>query len=374
MFDYNFYLNPVFWAIATVFLVQVGIYLLLFRKVAAYKVKKIGGSMEPITVVIAAKDEDDNLAKNLPLILEQDYAKFEVIVVDDQSEDGTQDLMAELSLKYPNLKVITIEPHINDFKGKKLALTLAFKAANYETLLLTDADCTPLSNQWLKSMASAYRDKKTEFVLGFSPYKKYGGLLNLLIRYETFYTALQYFSYALSGKPYMGVGRNLSYKKSLFFTKKGFSPYLKIAAGDDDLFVNMHSTKKNTQVQLAKDSFMLSEPKKGWGEWFRQKRRHVSVSKFYKGGDKRRLGFLWLANFLFYTSIALGCIWPGLLFPTLGVFLLRMILQLIIFGMAGKKLHSPYLWVAAPILDIFFQVLLMPYLGLVGLFTKKRDW
>ena len=375
MFDYNFYLSPVFWAVGAVFLVQVFIYLLLFRKVAAYKIKEISGSLEPITVVIAAKDEIDNLTRNLPAILEQDYPKFEVIVVDDQSEDGTNDLLAEMALKYPHLKIITIEPHINDFKGKKLALTLAFKAANYEILLLTDADCVPLSNQWLKTMQAGYRDKKTEIVLGFSLYKKYSGLLNLLIRYETFYTALQYFSLALSGKPYMGVGRNLSYKKSLFFNKKGFSPYLKIASGDDDLFVNMHSTKKNTQVQLTKDSFMISEPKRGWGEWFRQKRRHVSVSKYYKGGDKRRLGFLWFANFIFYIAIALGCIWPGLLFPTLGVFALRMILQLIIFGMAGKKLYSPYLWIAAPILDIFFQVLLMPFLGLIGIFSRKRrDW
>ncbi len=374
MFDLQFYLDPIFWAVGFVFLIQVLIYLLLFRKVAAYKPMPLAESFEPVTIVICAKDEDEQLKTNLPLILEQDYPEFEVIVVDDQSYDETADILGAFSLQHPHLKVIAIEPHINEFKGKKLALTLAFKAAKYETLLLTDADCTPQSKQWIKSMQSAFIDKKIEFVLGYSPYKYYGGLLNLLIRYETFYTAMQYISFALSGKPYMGVGRNLSYKKSVFFAKKGFSPYLKIAAGDDDLFVNMHASPKRTKVQLNPESFMLSEPKRTWGEWIRQKRRHISVSKFYKGGDKRRLGMLWLANFLFYIVIAAACFFPTQWIPALGIFSLRMIIQIIIFGIAGKKLNFKYVWLAAPFMDFLFQIIIMPLMGMGSMFSKKSDW
>jgi biofilm PGA synthesis N-glycosyltransferase PgaC len=375
MWDINFYLEPLFWLISLLFILQLFIYLFLFRRVAVHKPDcSPGNDHFPVTVVITAKDEATNLAANLPKILGQDHAEFEVIVVDDQSEDGTQDLLLELSSQYPALKVITIEQHINDFKGKKLALTLAFKSARYETLLLTDADCEPMSDQWLKLMAAGYKEPETEFVIGYSPYKKYGGMLNRIIRYETFYTALQYFSFALGGRAYMGVGRNLSYRKALFFSKKGFSPYLKVAAGDDDLFVNMHSTKINTKIQLCPDSFTLSEPKRSWSTWIQQKRRHSSVSKYYKASDKRKLGGIWLANFLFYLSIVAGCIYPGLLFPTLGILFLRIILQCVIFGMAGRRLYSKNLWIGAPILDLLFQLFILPWLGLVSIFSKKKEW
>jgi hypothetical protein len=116
------------------------------------------------------------------------------------------------------------------------------------------------------------------------------GALNKIIRFDTFHTALQYLSYALAGQPYMGVGRNLSYKKAVFLRNKGFSAINHVPGGDDDLFINKVATKENTAIVIDKDTFTLSDPKKNFGEWFRQKARHYTTAKYYKPRHKFLLG------------------------------------------------------------------------------------
>src|SRR6185312_2609594 len=152
---------------------------------------------------------------------------------------------------------------------KKFPLSMGIKSSRYETLLLTDADCVPASEHWIQLMQNGYREG-TEIVLGYGAYNKAEGLLNKIIRFETFHSALQYLSYALAGMPYMGVGRNLSYKKELFFNNKGFSSINHIPGGDDDLFINMVANKRNTTIVIDKDAHTLSEAAPTWQIWQRQ--------------------------------------------------------------------------------------------------------
>jgi poly-beta-1,6-N-acetyl-D-glucosamine synthase len=370
---YDFYLNPVFWALCLTLILQVVIYLFLFRRLAVYRQPQPGQYvLPPVSVIIAARDEARNLSKYLPGILEQDYPDFEVIVIDDQSIDGTGELLEEMQKQYPRLKIVTITEHVNEFAGKKLALTLGIKAAQHEILLFTDADCVPVSDQWIREMASAYTNENTEIVLGFSPYKVKSSLINLFIRFDTFYTALQYFSLTLAGMPYMGVGRNLSYKKSLFFRSKGFAPFLKVSSGDDDLFVNHNATPGNVAIQLNEESFIMSKPKKTWSEWVRQKRRHLRTGKFYKTKHKTWLSLIWIANVLFYTAVVLGIIFIRPLWVAPAIFGIRLIFQTIFMFMSLQKLKMPGLWFFTPFLDAVYQLIYMPVMGFLGLFTKKR--
>jgi len=369
----EFYLNPLFWILSLCLIIQLLVYLLVFRGLAAYKqpISK-SGSLPSVSVIIAARDEARNLKKYLSLILEQDYPDFEVIVVDDQSEDGTKELLEEMHVQYPHLRIVTITEHVNEFAGKKLGLTLAFKAAQHEILLLTDADCTPVSNQWIRKMVEPYENESTEIVLGFSPYKPKSSLINLFIRFDTFYTAFQYFSLTLAGMPYMGVGRNLSYKRSLFFKSKGFSPFLKVSSGDDDLFVNHNATAQNVAIQLDPDSFMVSKPKKTWSDWLRQKKRHMRSGKYYKSGHKSWLAFIWFSNLIFYAAVVLGIIFIDPYWVSLAILGLRMIVQVIIMALSLKKLKMNNLWYLTPVLDIVYQLIYYPVITLISLFSRKR--
>ena len=182
--------------------------------------------------------------------------------------------------------------------GKKFALTLGIKAAKYDYLLLTDADCYPRDKDWISSMAKHFFNKT--IVLGYGAYEKHKGLLNKLVRFDTFQVAMQYFSYALIGKTYMGVGRNLAYKKSLFFDNKGFATHLHLPSGDDDLFIKEVATYNNTAISIEYSSHTLSVPKMNWKSWIRQKSRHLSTGIYYKNYHKLMLGSWTLSQILFW--------------------------------------------------------------------------
>ncbi|MFL5773721.1 MAG: glycosyltransferase, partial [Flavisolibacter sp.] len=249
----------VFCAFAAVTVVQIFYYLYFFRRVAVYKpTEKEHSQQHPVSVIICARDEDENIAKNLPGILVQDYSSsHEVIVVNDNSIDDTKYILAELQKKYKKLQIVDLTQEAKMIAGKKFPLSIGIKEAKHEIVLLTDADCVPASEHWIFKMQDAFSNG-TEVALGYGAYQKNPGFLNKAIRFETFHTALQYFGYALAGKPYMGVGRNLAYRKNLFFRNKGFSSINHIPSGDDDLFINRVATKENTSVVIDPEAFTIS--------------------------------------------------------------------------------------------------------------------
>jgi len=219
---------------------------------------------------------------------------------------------------------------------------MGIKSAKYETLLLTDADCVPASEHWIRKMQGSYGEE-TEIILGYGAYHKKGGLLNRLIRFETFHSALQYMSFALAGIPYMGVGRNLSYKRDVFMRNKGFSSINHILSGDDDLFINQVATRRNTAVMADAEAHTLSEPKTTWKEWKRQKARHYTTSKYYRFKHKFWLGLYSATQFMVYPLLAASIVLYNWSMP-LAVFGVRFLVQAFIYFRTMKKLNELDLW------------------------------
>ena len=218
-------------------------------------------NLEPISVVICAKNEDENLTEFLPRVLTQDYPNFEVIVVNDCSWDNTENVIDEFAKIFPNLKKVSIKEDAYYKHGKKFAILVGIKATTHNKMVFIDADCYPASDQWLKEMAMGFGAPK-EIVLGYGAYEKQKGFLNKLIRFDTFMIATNYLSAAIKGKAYMGVGRNLAYTRELFYKQKGFSNHYHINSGDDDLFVNHAATKDNVNVVIDKNAITYSLAKK----------------------------------------------------------------------------------------------------------------
>jgi glycosyltransferase involved in cell wall biosynthesis len=299
-----------FGAFVAVTLVQLFYYGYFFRRVAFFRESPREQSQQhPVSVIICARDEDENLARNLPGILVQQYATtHEVIVVNDNSLDESRYILAELQKTFKKLHIVDLIQEAKMIRGKKFPLSVGIKEAKHEIVLLTDADCVPASEHWMFRMQDAFSNG-VEVVLGYGAYTKASGLLNKVIRFETFHTALQYLGYALAGKPYMGVGRNLAYRKSLFFRNKGFSSINHIPSGDDDLFINQVANRHNTAVMLDPQAFTLSAPKQSWREWMRQKNRHYTTGKFYKPVHKWLLGLYTFTLFLFYPLFVASLIW-----------------------------------------------------------------
>lgn len=343
----------IFGLFCVISLIQLIYILRLFGKLAFYKTpSKEHMQQHPVSVIVCARDEAGNLTRNLPGILVQKYPSTnEVVVVNHNSQDETRFLLDEFKKTFKNLYAVNLENDALGIPGKKYPLSIGIKEAKYEVLLLTDADCVPASEDWIEHMQDGY-DKGTEIVIGYGAYFKRPGFLNKLIRFETFHAALQYLSYAIAGMPYMGVGRNLSYKKNLFLRNKGFSFTNHLPGGDDDLFINKVATKTNTRVVIHPDSFTLSEPKKTFGDWMRQKNRHFSTAKYYKPKHKFLLGLYTFSQFLFYPLFIATLIFFDWRLA-LGIFALRFISQGFIYYKAMKQLNEKDLWPLWWLFDIW---------------------
>lgn len=329
--------------------------LIIFRSLAVYKEPTQASEWLPVSVIICARNEAVRLERNLPLILDQDYPNFEVIVVNDNSSDDSELLLMRMSSRYPQLVVRTITQESNIMQGKKYPLTVGIRAAKNEVVLLTDADCSPASRYWIQSMTAVF-DPNKEIVIGYAPYRKYANFINRYIRYETFMTALCYLSFALAKIPYMGVGRNLAYRKKIFFENNVFPKHPHLISGDDDLLINKAANARNTVVQVNKNSFMFSEPKKSWEEYWEQKRRHVSTGKYYKTGHMLMLVLFSFTHLLFYCLFLLVVMYSAYQSEALVLFTLRLLTQGIIFRSSMKKLGEEDLFWYFPIMDILFLI------------------
>jgi biofilm PGA synthesis N-glycosyltransferase PgaC len=326
----------------------------------------------PISVIIAARNERKNLEKNLDLWLTQNYSNYEIVLINDGSHDGTKALLKEYTEKYAHLKVVTLELDERYQKGKKFALTMGIKAAKYEHLLFTDADCAPASNLWIRTMSGGFQTK--EIVLGVSPLTVKKNLLGSIIRYENFHTSLQYLSYAARENIYMGVGRNMAYTKSLFFANKGFASHQHILSGDDDLFVQQTAKPGNTAICINKESFTYSDAPATLKQWITQKARHMSTSKLYKPKYKRLLGGYSLVQILFYLScIVYVFVCPAKWYFVLALLSLKWLIQWIIMYKPAKLLDAKSVAQFLPFYDLLYTLYLFCF-GIMSPFIRITKW
>jgi len=363
----------VFVVFASATLVQLFYYLVLYIRVPFWKRREINPNHEPISVIICARNEFENLGKHLPSILTQDFPEFEVVVVNHCSEDDTEMLLAEMKLKYKNLKSTFIAPNQKFGQGKKLALTIGMKAATYNRLVFTDADCFPVSDQWLMEMSKSYTPNK-QVVLGYGGFLKEKSIVNTFIQFDTLFIAMQYLGFALAGRPYMGVGRNLSYLKTLFFSGKGFSGHYSILSGDDDLFINENAIKANTAVCISKESITRSIPQPNFEQWAKQKKRHLTTATYYKTSDKLLIGFENSSRFLFYVGFVylLFLNWQPLLI--LGIFSFRLLTQLVIIKLTMNKFNEKGFWLLTPLFDIILPIIHIIFIISNKLNYRKNKW
>ncbi|MEZ7497192.1 glycosyltransferase [Flavobacterium sp. Arc3] len=353
--------------------IQLSYYLGIFGKFSFAKEQKTTPKRLSVSVIVCAKNEEENVVNFIPLLAEQNYPDFEIVLIDDASSDGTLDIFEDFEKQYPNIRLVKVQNNEAFWGNKKYALTLGIKAAKNDYLLFTDADCYPTSKEWITAMSSQFTMQKT-IVLGYGGYEKIAkSFLNKLIRFETLVTAMQYFSWAKAGLPYMGVGRNLAYKKEEFFNVNGFINHIQIRSGDDDLFINEAATAKNTTIAYTPESFTYSKPKTKYKDWITQKRRHIATANHYNIVDKLQLG-------LFYCSQLLFILLPIILLSfqfrwilVLSLIAVRYIAVWIVVGFSAAKLKEDDLKYWFPIVElvlIFTQINIF----ILNTFSKPVHW
>ena len=346
---------------------------IVFGRLAFYKEEeKKPQALPPISIIIAARNESDNLYENLPYILTQDYPEFEVIIVNNQSVDDSTWLLKALCLQHKNLRVVEIAKNKHLLPGKKLPITLGVKGAKYENMLFTDADCRPASNHWLRIMAGSFSEKK-EIVLGYAPYYKTKGIINKIIRYDTAFIGVSYLSMALVKLPYMGVGRNLAYSKKVFDTVRGFKSHYSLPSGDDDLFIQEAAVNENYTIQLSPDSFCFSMPATTWKSWIRQKTRHYTTSSRYNFIKKALLGIYPISLLMTWISFVILLSNANWWIIGLIIFSILLIIKWLIQGKCLRKLNEKRFAMAFPLWDLA-HALLMPIMYNFSDHKRYKKW
>ena len=352
-----------------------------FSKVAFFKKvgrPKLNEELEPVSIVICARDVYEYLIDLIPALLTQDYPDYEIVVVNDCSDDETEEYLKDLERREPKIKPVQLKQHLNFFNGKKFPLSMGIKSAKNDIIILTECNCMPVNDQWLRSVVNRYNNQ-TEIVIGYSPYVPKKSTLNRIMRFDALQNGLLYLSAALSRRPYMGVGRNLSYRKELFYRNKGFISHYMTSVGDDDLFISQVANKKNTEVLIDAENAILTTPTSSFKLWIRQKSSRYSTVSKYNVGARISLSLFYLSQFLFYASfIALLCLKPAFVITNgaafyipilVFFFLLRFGTQLIIYHKASKRLGEKGLLPGLIAYDFLFAFL-SPLLRLMGRMDK----
>jgi glycosyltransferase involved in cell wall biosynthesis len=324
-----------------------------------------------VSVVICAKNETENLQKNLPVILGQNYPDFEVLVVDDGSTDDTGKTLQQLKNQYPQLKSLFIPAAEKTGAGKKYALQKGVQNAAHAVILLTDADCVPASGNWIQYMVASLPGK--QIVLGISPYLAEPGFLNALVEYETAVTAMQYVRYAEAGMPYMGVGRNMCFQKDIFLQKKWSAEEMQRPSGDDDLFIQSMADPFNTTTCMHPDAYTYSHAPITWQHWYRQKKRHLATGYQYSLKHRIVLGIFLISKLFFYLSF-------GILLVTGTNILFPAVVLLSYFAMiTGLNFILQYFyclnhrWYLSAIFDMAY-VFSIIFTGIAGKIAPQKTW
>lgn len=372
-------------AAGVLLIVQLIYYLGLYNRIHTHNLAvgkdevHFGRELPPLSVVICARNESENLRRNLPAILKQDYPDFEVIVINDGSTDESEDLLSELEEEYPNLYHSFTPDSARYISRKKLALTLGIKASKYDWLVFTEADCTPVSDKWLRRIARNFTPS-TDIVLGYSGYERGKGWLHKRVSFDSLFTSLRYLGFALAGKPYMGIGRNLAYRKELFFKVKGFSTHLNMQRGEDDLFINQIANENNTRVETSPDSVIRMQPVERYKDWKEEKVSYMATARFYKGSQRWLLGLETTTRLLFYVACLSGIVFGILSFHWLaaGLALLLWIVRYsaqayVINKTANEMGDNRSYYFTLPVFDIIRPLQSLKF-RLYRLYRRKGDF
>lgn len=357
-------------------------YLSVWRKSRRLAKEGQPGQLEqpPVTVVVYARNQAMSLGKNLPAILEQTYPTFQVVVVNDASTDETEEVLVRLEQKYPHLYHTFVPPGIQSVSTRKMAMNIGIKAAKHDVLLFTEADCSPVSKEWIASVAGRF-NKHCDVVFSYVSFLNAKGLLGLLASYDTLFSALEFMGFAEHGLPYMGFGKNLAYRKDLFFKNRGFASHLSLKTGEDDLFIGEVAGKSGTDIEVTPKSTMNVDTLDVWSCWKEQKRSHEATFSYYKPGIRFRIGLERISRLLFYSTtvvlLILGLVTGEWFLSVLsgGLFLIRYGVQFFVVNPGAKCFKKDLYVLSIPVFDV-----LIPIMGLgyrLELFFHKehaRTW
>ncbi len=318
------------------------------------------------SIIVYAKNDADYLAQFLPIILNQDYPNFEVIVVNDGSTDATKDLLSDFEMRYSNLYQTFAPEDTRSVSRKKLSVMLGIKAAKYDYIINTNANCQPQTDQWIAAIMRNFT-KGVDVVIGHAHpiYKEDRGIGRWFRSFHFLQNCIQYLVYAINGKPYRGTNDNLAYRKQTFFNNKGFSHSMNLHYGDDDVFVSEIANEDNTRVELSSDSILIAHYYDVAEAFVNLKLRYDFTSRYLHTtafAQSSFISFIYILDFLAIAGIiAIDYINPLNYAIAVGLLLMLTLPQIIIYRKTAKIMQSIRLFFSVPLFSLLYPFINLWY-------------
>jgi len=321
-----------------------------------------------VSVIVYAQNQGDALLRNLPSLLDSDYPNFEVIVVDDCSNDETQDVLTIMEQRNENIFHTKLTDRVRNMSHRKLALLLGVKAAHYDIILTTKAQCVPVSKSWISKMVRNF-SSGTDFVIGPIAYEGRAGILSRFSQYDLFQRMVNMFGITLSYCAFSGWGDNMAFRKHLLFdnNNQAFHKHLYLHPGEDDLFVNAMAKRNNVAVECGNESMVILQETPLRPAWKKDRQNRAFTSKFYRMAPKFIKGIDYLSRYLCALAGIALLVWAGMNMSwivlavtiVLSLILMAIVSSLTYYTAKALRIHrylfSPivyHLWI--PIVDLWY--------------------
>lgn len=336
-------------------------YYLLFARFSFMRKKSDTSHYQPaVSVVMVAKDAASVLLKTLPKFLNQQYGEFEVVVVNDHSQDDTRLLLVEYQQQYSNLKIVELDTSVTTIRGKKFALSMGIRCASHSCILITSPECAPTSTHWIEKMAAKFENDK-QIVLGYSTFERRKNPFNRMLHFDCLVNAIQYFSLARINSTYRGNAWNMGFTEQMFVQQRGFASHNHIRYGEEDIFVSRSAKRNNTAIEFSREAITVLQRNARHDYWLDHKQGLYYTRKFNTFKNRFLLNFYAVVNLLFYVGLVLAILLSignvVLLSTTLGIVALRILSQYLVFGYAAAKLNEKQVIPAILLYDILFAIL-----------------
>ncbi|MBR6904753.1 MAG: glycosyltransferase [Bacteroidales bacterium] len=357
-------------------LIQLVYYYVIYGRFAFHRKKSALGFRDiPVSVVIVVRDDAALAVQNLPLLLEQQYSSYEIVIVNDRSRDEhSLQAIREYKDRFPNIKLVDLSTAVSTSRGKKMAISMGVKCATYDHILLTSPDCKPASRLWLSKMAQNFQFQQ-RIVLGYNTFEKKKGIYSHFLHFDNLISAVQYFAHALMHSTYRGDLNNVAFVRPLFYKQNGFIAYNHLLYGEEDIFIHRASTPNNVAVEFDPDAVTLQQHSPSYGYWRLHKVSLFFTRKFNSLKNRILLSGYELTNLLFYGILALAIVismhQPLALYIAIGIAVLRIASLYVVMGIAAKKLHETQIIPQLLFYDLLFAIL-TPLLWLSAKLHHKK--
>jgi len=356
---------------AVLFIISI-LFLFLFTGRILFRKKIQHSTAAPLSLIYTVRNEETRLKNNMAPVLSINGVDFEVIVVDDFSQDNSFQVLGMLRGRSDRLKVSTLQQETRF--STKMAQNLALKAASFEWILTVPISYENASIEWISGISNALDFNKT-VVLSYCSAQNSGGFINRIYRIENYLSFTKSVGYILNNFPFVYSEENVAFQKKKYFEIGGHGLKISEQYANLELLINFFIRKKTTSILFESVTAIKKTEDLIWNDYLDILKKSLRIEKHLSGSKKAMLAFDEITKLLFppvtvVVIILLFDLWP--LFSAL--LLIMFIARLVIIKIMQNRLNERKIFISSLLYDLIVPYFKLFYRWYFNNRGQKQKW